>query len=80
MDKSYVPAFCSESKYLPTSSRSRSSVAAGTASLLGDDGVLQRRAAFAAARLRHRGNRLAHHIAGVLGILQQHSDDLIDAD
>ena len=31
MDKGYAPAFFSESKYLPTSSLNRSSVAAGTA-------------------------------------------------
>ena len=77
MDKSYVPAFCSELKYLPTSSFRRSSVAAGTTSFLRDDGVLQRRTALAAARLRHCRHRLAHHVAGMLRVLQQHGDDLV---
>ena len=80
MDKAYAPAFCSESKYLPTSSRSRSSVAGGTAlfcvmmAFFSADPHLQLRVFGMAATAS------THHAARVLRVLHQHGDNLVDGD
>src|ERR1700686_2750702 len=39
----------------------------------------KRRAAFAVS-LRHRSDRVAHNLAGILSVFQQYGDDLIDCD
>ena len=43
------------------------------------DGMGQGRPAFATASGRHLGNGLAHNFAGILRILRQHGDNLIDS-
>src|SRR5262249_39378671 len=52
----------------------------GNLSGICDDRMLQGRPAFASALPGHRGNRIAHHSARVLGILIQDRDDLIHSD
>ena len=51
-------------------------VAAGHGGFIGEDGVLERRPAFAGAPARHGGDGRGHHRAGVFGVLHQVGDDV----
>src|ERR1019366_556837 len=52
----------------------------GHGGAIGEDGVGQRRTTLAGACFGHFGHRQGHHAAGVLGVLHQVGDDVVDGD